>query len=128
MHHVNFLAVAVAALIVFLLGGLWYSKLLFGDRWNREAGLDPKRKGGHPAVVFGLAYACTFVASWVVAHLLAHEAHALHLGLMLGFGVSAMTFGINYAFGGRSIVMWLIDAGYNTLLFVLMALVIAHWP
>jgi hypothetical protein len=25
-------------------------------------------------------------------------------------------------------VMWLIDAGYNTLLFVLMALVIAHWP
>lgn len=128
MHDVNLLAVAVAALAAFLLGGLWYSKLLFGDRWNREAGLDPKRKGGHPAMVFGLAYVCAFFAAWVVAHLLAHEAHALHLGLMLGFGVSALTFGINYLFAGRSLVMWLIDAGYNTLLFVLMALVIAHWP
>jgi ABC-type Fe3+ transport system permease subunit len=128
MHDVNFVAVAVAALGAFLLGGLWYSKLLFLDRWNREAGLDPNRKGGHPAVVFGLAYVCAFIAAWVVAHLLAHEAHALHLGLMLGFGVSASTFGINYLFGGRSLVMWLIDAGYNTLLFVLMALVIAHWP
>ena len=79
-------------------------------------------------MVFGLAYVCAFVAAWVVAHLLAHEAHALHLGLMLGFGVSSLTFGINYLFGGRSLVMWLIDAGYNTLLFVVMALVIAHWP
>ena len=38
MEPVNFIAVLVAALSTFMLGGLWYSKVLFGPAWQRAAG------------------------------------------------------------------------------------------
>jgi hypothetical protein len=129
-HHVNFLACAVAALLTFVVGGPWYSKGVFGSRWNREAGLDPNRKGKHPAIVFGLAYLCAFAAAIVLAALMGDvpPSIAVHIGAAVGLGIAAGSFGINYAFGGRSLVLWLIDAGYNTLLFILMAAVISYWP
>jgi hypothetical protein len=129
-HHVNFVACAVAALLTFVVGGPWYSKGVFGARWNREAGLDMNRKGAHPAIVFGLAYLCSFAAAVVLAALMGEVPPSIgvHIGFAVGLGIAGASFGINYAFGGRSIAMWLIDAGYNTLLFVLMAVVIAYWP
>jgi hypothetical protein len=128
-HHVNFVAVAVAALLTFLVGGPWYSKGVFGSRWNRESGRDTMKKGAHPAVAFGLAYVAAFAAGSVLAAVIgdAPPSIAVHIGLAVGLGIAGGSFGINYAFGGRSLVMWLIDAGYNTLLFVLMAAVISYW-
>ncbi|HVH31601.1 MAG TPA: DUF1761 domain-containing protein [bacterium] len=41
MVHVNFLAVVVAAVAVFVLGWLWYSPLLFYKPWMRLRGKDP---------------------------------------------------------------------------------------
>jgi hypothetical protein len=41
MVHVNFLAVIVAAIVVFVLGWLWYSPLLFYKPWMRARGIDP---------------------------------------------------------------------------------------
>lgn len=128
--YVNWLACAVAALLVFLVGGPWYSKGVFGARWNREAGVDMNRKGAHPAVVFGQAYVAGFVAAVVLSALIGDviPSIAVQIGLALGLGIASASFAINYAFGGRSFVMWLIDAGYNTLLFVLMAAVLSYWP
>src|SRR2546428_11082725 len=41
MVHVNYLAVLVAAVAVFVLGWLWYSPLLFFKPWMRLRGMDP---------------------------------------------------------------------------------------
>ena len=41
MVHVNFLAVIVAAIAVFVLGWLWYSPFLFYKPWMRARGIDP---------------------------------------------------------------------------------------
>src|SRR6266705_1925816 len=41
MVHVNYLHVFVAAVVVFVLGWLWYSPLLFYKPWMRLRGLDP---------------------------------------------------------------------------------------
>ena len=41
MVHVNYLAVIVAAVAVFVLGWLWYSPLLFFKPWMRLRGMDP---------------------------------------------------------------------------------------
>ena len=38
MSAINIWAVLVAAVCSFLLGGLWYSPVLFHKLWNREAG------------------------------------------------------------------------------------------
>src|SRR5438034_213058 len=41
MVHVNYVAVLVAAVAVFVLGWLWYSPLLFFKPWMRLRGMDP---------------------------------------------------------------------------------------
>ena len=35
----NIVAVLVSALLAFVIGGLWYSPILFAKAWMREAGL-----------------------------------------------------------------------------------------
>ena len=50
MPEFNIWAVLVAALASFVLGGLWYSPMLFGKAWQRETGLsDEKLAGGNMA-------------------------------------------------------------------------------
>ena len=48
MDSINIPGVLVGAVVSFLLGGLWYSKILFGELWHREVGGDPAR-AHHPA-------------------------------------------------------------------------------
>jgi hypothetical protein len=129
MVEVNFLAVVVAALMTFLLGGLWYSPALFGRTWSVEAGMTDKQ-GGHPARVFGGAFVFSLLAAWAFAVLLGPkpELHlAVHLGAMTGFCFVAASFGINYLFANRSLRLWLIDGGYHTLQFTLFGLVLGLW-
>ena len=128
--NVNFLAVAVAAAIgLFGLGGLWYSKALFGEVWNREAGQGPK-SDRHPALVFGVSYALSFIAAWFLAAVLpadASVAQSTMLGILIGACWVATSFGINYGFGSRSLKLWLIDAGYHVLQFTLYGIILGAW-
>jgi len=94
MVHVNYLHVLVAGVVVFVLGWLWYSPLLFYKPWMRARGLDPvaamagaKMPGGKLLVelvrCFLLAYVITrFVALLGIASLMG----AVHFGLMLWIG------------------------------------------
>lgn len=127
--HVNHLAVLAAAVSAFVLGGLWYSPLLFGPRWSREAGVD-MQKTGHPAKVFGGAFVLALVASYLMAVLLGAAPslkQGLHLGLIVGVGFVATSFGINYLFAQRTLVLWLIDGGYHVGQFLLIGLILGAW-
>ncbi|GAB4160087.1 MAG: hypothetical protein Fur003_3760 [Candidatus Dojkabacteria bacterium] len=48
----------------------------------------------------------------------------LMAGLAAGLGWVALAFGVNYMFEGKSFKLWLINAGYNTVVFALMGLII----
>ncbi|MGN7726826.1 DUF1761 domain-containing protein [Luteimonas sp. 22616] len=129
MDHINWLAVLAAAVSAFLLGGIWYGPL-FKRAWCREAGIDPEARPKHPARVFGTAFACSLLAAFAFAAFFgpAPDAlHAAHNGLLVGAAWIATSFGINYAFAGRSLKLWLIDGGYHVLQFVLYGLVIGLW-
>lgn len=127
MPDVNWLAVLVAAVSAFVLGGIWYGPL-FKKTWCREAGIDMDAKGRHPAAVFGGAFVLSLVAAWAVAALIGRSEtsllFAVHVGLLAGVCFVATSFGINYLFAGRSLKLWLIDAGYHVLQFTLYGLVI----
>lgn len=130
MDHINWLAVLAAAVSAFVLGGLWYGPL-FKHAWCREAGIDPDARPKHPARVFGIAFAGSLLAAFAFAAFFgpAPDAlHAAHNGLLVGAAWVATSFGINYAFAGRSLQLWLIDGGYHVLQFVLYGLVIGLWP
>ena len=132
MSAVNIWAVLVAAISSFLLGGLWYSPVLFHKLWNREAGRDDNpEKMQHPGRVFGVAFVFALIAAWVFARWLGPDPQlrdALWKGLAAGAGLVGASFGINYQFANRSFLMWAIDAGYHTAQFLLFAVVLALWP
>ncbi len=121
-------AIFFAALSSFLLGGLWYSPMLFGKAWNRENGGVPHT--GHPAKVFGVSFAFAFIAAHAFAYWIgpapALEA-ALKAGALAGLGLVAASFGINYQFAQRSYKLWLIDGGYHAIQFLLFGLILGLW-
>ncbi|HEU5136857.1 MAG TPA: DUF1761 domain-containing protein [Steroidobacteraceae bacterium] len=128
--QVNYLAVIVAALSSFLIGGLWYSPMLFGNAWQRAAGISMKQEVGHPARVFGLSFVFALVAAAAYACLIPAPANlqvALFQGVLVGAGFVAASFGINYQFANRSTAMWLIDGGYHTVQFAIYGLIIGLW-
>ena len=50
--------ILLAAASSFLVGGLWYSPVLFGKVWNAENGgpIEKASGAGHPAKVFGVSF------------------------------------------------------------------------
>lgn len=130
MAHLNYLAVIVAALSSFLLGGLWYSPILFGPAWQRAAGDTRKPGDAHPARVFGFSFLFALAAAFIYALVMpapGDATHALLQGLAIGAGVVAASFGINYQFANRPAVLWFIDGGYHTVQFALYGLILGLW-
>ena len=128
MDGINFWAVLVAAVSSFLLGGVWYGPL-FGKAWNAAAGMDPQRQG-HPAKIFGGAFVFSLLAAAVFAWFLGPQpplSFAVCRGVLVGFGLVAASFGINYLFAQRGVRLWLIDGGYHTVQFALFGLVLGLW-
>ena len=91
MGHVNYLAVLVATVVVFVLGWLWYSPLLFYKPWMRARGLDPAvamQGAKMPAGKLVIELVRYLVLAFVVAHLvlalgITSWFIAAHLGLLL---------------------------------------------
>jgi len=128
MWDMNYWAVLLAAVSSFMLGGLWYSPVLFGKMWNDENG--GVKQDSHPAKVFGIAFLFSLLAAVVFARWIGPApelAYAIKHGIMAGFGMVAACFGINYQFANRSFKLWLIDGGYHTAQFLMFGLILGLW-
>lgn len=124
--EINYVAVIIAGVSAFALGGLWYSPLLFAKTWQQESGVNVDNV--HPGKVFGGAFVLSLIAALVFAMFLGPEpslALGLGAGVAAGAGWVATSFGINYLFAQRSLKLFLIDGGYHTLQFTLYGLIFA---
>ena len=131
MPQINYLAVLAAAICTFLVGGLWYSPVLFGKLWQRETGLSDQQLANSNMVrIFGTALVLSLVAAVVFALFLGPRP-SMPLGLGAGFSAGlcwvASSIGINYLFARRSFKLFLIDGGYHTVQFTMIGLVLALW-
>ena len=116
--------VLLAAVSSFVVGGLWYSHLLFGKTWNAENG--GPAGTGHPAKVFGVSFAFSLLAAACFAVLVGPSPSlesSVTLGALVGIGLVAASFGINYQFAQRTFKLWLIDGGYHAAQFLLFGVV-----
>ena len=132
MPEINWIAVVVATLASFALGALWYSPVLFGKAWQREAGLtDEQLARGNKARIFGLTLVLAFLAAWNFANFLGPRPS---LALGLGAGASAGLLwvagrlGINYLFERKSFKLFAINGGYHSLQFEIIGLVLSLLP
>ncbi len=124
----NTWAIVLAAVSSFMLGGLWYSPVLFGKTWNNENG--GVEQTGHPAKVFGISFLFSLLAAYCFAVWIGPAPEllmAVHAGALAGFGFVAASFGINYQFAQRSFKLWLIDGGYHLVQFMLFGLILGLW-
>ncbi len=128
---INILAVTAAAFSAFVLGGLWYSPILFGKKWQALAGLsDEELQAANPAVKFGFSFVLVFVAAYVFSVFLGPEpafSYASGAGLAAGLGWVATSFGINYLFEHKSMGLFLINGGYHTAQFTLIGAILGLW-
>lgn len=127
----NWLAVGAAALSTFLLGGIWYSPVLFGRAWQRETGLsDAQLQQRSLAVVFGTSFVLALIMAFNLAAFLQGPpdlAWGMTAGALAGIGWVAMAMGVTYLFEARSMKLFLINAGYHAVSFIIMGAILGVW-
>ena len=131
VSDIPYLAVVVAAVSNFVLGGLWYSPVLFGKPWMAASGMtEEKAREGNMARTFGLAFVLELMAAFVLALFIGPDA-GLHFGLMAGFHVGLFWvgggLGVVYLFEQRPLKLWLVNAGYMTVAFSVMGAILGLW-
>src|SRR5918996_1478026 len=116
LSELNWLAVVVATVAWFALGGIWYARPVMGRAWMRSIGMDPTGQVGRPsAMMFVWTLIAYFVTSIVIA-------------LGVGFGLaSSLVTGV-YEQKSRPLTYTLINGIYLILAFAGVSLILALWP
>ena len=97
MPHVNLIAVLLCGVASLVLGGIWYSPILFAKPWQRLTGLsNDQAKSGNIAITFGLAFALSLIAAYVFAMFLGTS---MPLPGAVGAGFSAGLCWVGAAYG-----------------------------
>lgn len=130
MANANLLAIFVAALSGFLVGGIWYGPLM-GKAWMKEHGFTAEDMGGtNVMMLYGATFVLSLISAFFLGHMLAHfgemslrSTMMISIGVALGFIATAI--GINYLFSRKSLKLFFIDAGYWIFFYAAMGLVFA---
>lgn len=129
--HIHYPAVISAALISFVIGGLWYSPILFSKAWMEASGIsEAQAKAMNVAKVFGFALLAHLVMAFNLAAFLGAKAtlqFGLMAGLAAGLGWVAMSLGVIYLFEQRPLKLWLINSGNQVLTYTVMGGILAAW-
>lgn len=129
MATLNWLAVIVAALAGFAIGGLWYGPL-FGKVWMQESGMtEEKMKSSNMVRTYGGTLVLNLIAAFSLAMFIGKGDlnFGLFAGFMSGFTFVSMALGVTYLFEHRSLKLWLVNAGYQTLNFTVMGTILGAW-
>ncbi len=130
--YINHIAVLVCAVMSLVIGGLWWSPLLFARAWQKENGLtDEQLAKSSPAKTFGL----TFLLAWIMSYNLAFFLGApgttwqwgVIAGLLAGVGWVAAMFIVIALFEQRSLKYILINCGYITVYFAVIGFILGTW-
>jgi hypothetical protein len=135
MQPHNVLAIIVAAVVAFLLGGLWYSPLLFARQWmdaHAHSPEDVARMKADAPRAYGISFVAFLVMAFILQMLLNHlDAHSWQKGalwaahLWLGF---AVTIGLMAnVYSGKKFSVFLIDAGYQLVYLLVMGAILGAW-
>ena len=129
--YINHLAVLVCAVMSLVIGGLWWSPVLFAKAWQRETGLsDEQLKQMNPAKTFGLTFVLAYLASYNLAFFLGDKnttwQWGITAGLFAAFWAIAM-FIIIGLFEQRTFKHLLINCGYIAVYFAVIGFILGIW-
>ena len=108
--EINYWAVLLATASSMVVGSIWYSRRVFGDRWAKLAKVDLDRPGMSAALPIITTVLVSFVTAWVLAGATTIAWHfyagsyfiaALVTAVLLWAGFTAARFITHDAFEGR---------------------------
>ncbi|QUI68556.1 DUF1761 domain-containing protein [Pseudoalteromonas sp. M8] len=124
----NLWAIILAALSSFMLGGIWYSPMLFQKTWMEGCGLtELDLQTSDPKMTFGVAFLLSLLSAVFMAVMLDLSLSLLAatgVGLGVGGFFVACSLGISYIFEQRPMKLFLVNGGYHVLQFTLIAFVL----
>jgi hypothetical protein len=133
--EINVLAVFLAAVSTMVVGSIWYSKGVFGTTWGKLAKV--KMDTTPPASEMAWLMGTTFVASLVMAYVLAHVTYlsnsffqnsfmqdALSTGFWLWLGLVVTRLYVHDAFEGRRKKLTLLNVAHEFVTIMVAAAVI----
>ena len=129
---INYLAVVAAALSTFVLGGLWYSPLLFGKAWMRVNNFSENDVATFSkARMFGWSLIFALVMSLNLAMFLAAPNTTITWGMaagaLTGVGWVATAIAIIGVFENKSWSYIAINGGYMIVAFIVMGAILGAW-
>lgn len=128
IQNLNWLAIIVAALSTFLIGGLWYS--IFEKPWMAANNFTNEglKKRKMP-VVFGLSFFLAFLMALNLAMFIGKEdlAYGTIAGFLTGFGWVALGIAIIALFENRPLKYIIINGGYMVVSFTIMGAILGAW-
>ncbi len=134
MRKVNWVAVIVAAVVHFILGGVWFTVL--AEQWLVGIGktrADLMAHQGSTVYIYVVAFLCNIVIARVLAQVILatssspNLAHGLRVAFYAWGGFVATTFLTEYVFELRTVSIWLINAGYPLVGMLIMGAILGAW-
>lgn len=130
---INAWAILVSVLASAVIGMLWYSKALFLKPWMEECGLkaedlDPKKSAPkYFGALVAHAVGILCLALIMKAFMFETALQGLLAGLAVSIAFMASTRATNYLYEGRSLVLFLIDSGYNLIVYGIAGIILGAW-
>lgn len=131
MEQLNLLAVIVAAVSSFVIGGLWYSPVLFHRAWMKANGFaEADVAGGNMAKIFGLSFVFAVVMALNLAMFLNAPGTTAAWGATAGALAAiwvALGIGTVALFERRPWTYTAVNGGYWLVSFVVMGFILGAW-
>jgi len=131
--EINYLAVFVSAVIIFLLGGLWYSPVLFAKPWMSVINkTEEELKKNAKPTNYLVAFLQVLISSYILAIFVYWANAATYgsgawIGFICWFGFAGTTSLVHGIFAGRNSKLWMIDSGYTLVSFIAAGIILAVW-
>ncbi|HTP12679.1 MAG TPA: DUF1761 domain-containing protein [Bacteroidota bacterium] len=130
--HINYLAVAVAAIASYIIAFLWYA-VVFKNQWMKLTGITEMKPSAKTVI---LALVGAWFTSWVLDHATIFGNAYLHTagvsgGLMCGFfnwlGFFAPVTMMSVLYEKRPWKLWILDNGFWLCSLLVMGAILSSW-
>jgi len=132
LHHFNLLAVFVSAVILWVLGAVWYSPALFAKPWMAALGItpDPAKKKGLLAGMIA-SFVGDFLLAFVMDHIIlwanAGSVHGALIGFIVWLGFFAAPNFPQGIYENRPFKLFAINNGYWLIGLIIVGILLAVW-
>ena len=116
---VSWLAVAGSTILSFMLGGLWYSSILFGAKWAEGVGVATGPGAKQPLGGLLTQLAGTFLLAWLMAVLAASGAYGIVVLVVLAATLLLIAANL---FSAHSLYASLVQGGFVVAMALIMLL------